>query len=375
MSQSPIVLYDGWTLAYHPNSWEAVHLLSLLANLPAGLRAQVALPAKPFEPLPPGVESLTQEIPNTPWGRLGWEQRVLPGLARDNRSRLLHLMGMQAALFGSTPQVISPVGYGSRFEPGSGSSMTGSRGSLQTTGLANRIRLAMGQGGLSRAAGIYWPDDLPDPVSGLNLLKLPPMIHPRFTATTRASSHPELPETYILYHGPHTDAAIHRLVEAWSWATGPIGEYYPLLVLGLDRSSEARLNAILEQTRLVKTVSLLPPLPLENMIYLYQHCTAVFHPAEVPPWGGPLRSALTCGKPLVAIETPLSDALVGPAGYLVKTDKPDSNRAMGAALITVIVEEDVATRLAQAGRERSKGWQNNDFAAALASAYQSLADL
>jgi glycosyltransferase involved in cell wall biosynthesis len=232
--------------------------------------------------------------------------------------------------------------------------------------------LALGQGGFSRAAGIFWPEDLPDPGLGSKLFNLPPVIHPKFADTIRESSLPELPETYILYHGPQTAAALHQLVEAWSWATGSIGEYYPLLVLGFDQPGSARLNALLEQSALKKTVSLLPPLTLESTAYLYQNCTAVFHPAGIPPWGGPLRNALFFGKPLIALATPFSDALVGPAGYLVKPGKPDSSRALGAALITVIVEENVAANLAQAARQRAAGWKNSAFSSALEAAYQVL---
>lgn len=374
MSSSPIILYDGWALAYHPSSWEAIHLLSLLSLLPTGVRAQVALPASPFEPLLPGVESILQQTPDTPWGWLNWEQRILLRLARERGANLLHWMGTRAALFGSIPQLISPAGYNARLETRLVSAIGSPAEASRTNDLSDRLRLAMGQGGSSRAVGLCWPNDLPEPGPGIRVFKLPPLAHPRFTATIQTPPLPDLPETYILYHGPHSDRALHRLVQAWSWATGPIGEYYPLLVLGLDRAGAARLNAILDQAGLSKTVSLLPPLPLESTIYLYQHCTAVFHPAEAPVWGSPLRSALICGKPLVALETRLSDALAGPAAYLIHPNRPDANRALGAALITVIVEEDVATRLAQAGRERSKGWHNNNFTAALEEVYHSLAD-
>ena len=371
MNPSPAILYDGWALAYQSGSWEAIHLLSLLANLPTGVQASVALPAEPFESLPAGIESVFQPAKDKPWSRLRWEQSLLPALARSSRSDLLHLFQPRAALFGSTPQVISPAGLDSLFEPSSGGCQIDGA-TVRSGSLASRLRLALGQGGFSRAAGIFWPDDLPDPGLGSKLFKLPPVIHPKFADTIRESSLPELPETYILYHGPQTVTALHQLVEAWSWATGSIGEYYPLLVLGFDQTGSARLNALLEQSALKKTVSLLPPLTLEATAYLYQNCTAVFHPADIPPWGNPLRNALFFGKPLVALETPFSDALVGPAGYLVKPGKPDLSRALGAALITVIVEENVAANLAQAARQRAAGWENSAFSSALEAAYQVL---
>lgn len=372
MSQKLNILYDGWSLAYQAASWEAIHLLSLLANLPAGVQAQVALPAPPFEALPAGIETLLQPVENNRWGRLRWEQITLPGLARSGHSDLQHLMGIQAALFGSQPQVISPAGYEALSDRRLTGFQTGHRETVRPNGLAAHLRLALGQGGLSRAAGIFWPSDLPVPDYDLKVFQLPPLIHPQFTVPIGEGLHPDLPETYIIYHGPQTDAGLHRLVEAWSWASGSIGEYYPLLVLGLDQSGSAKLHALLAKTSLAKTVHLLPPLSLASTIYLYQNCTAVFHPADIPPWGGPLRTALVCGKPLVAPETPFSDALVGPAGYLVRAHKTDSSRALGAALITVIVEESVSASLAQAARQRSAGWETAGFSSALEGAYRSL---
>ena len=370
MSPAPVILFDGWALAYQPGSWESIHLLALLANLPPQIQAQVALPAEPFEPLPTGVAGLSRPTRNTPWNRLRWEQIVLPGLARSSQMDLLHMVGIRAALFASIPQVISPVGYDVPAELGAGGAQSDYRPSAPVTGLASRLRLALNLGGFSRAAGLIWPEDLPVPDLDLQIFKLPPLIHPGFERPAPAPALLELPETYILYHGPQTDADLHRLVETWSWATGSIGEYYPLLVLGFDPIGSAKMSFLLAQAGLSKTVSLLPPLPLDALAYLYQHCTAVFHPADISPWGGPLRAALRCGKPVVALETTLSDALVGPAGYLVKTDQAGVNRALGAALITVIVEEEVAANLAQAAQTRAAGWQGHLFSAALAQAYQ-----
>jgi glycosyltransferase involved in cell wall biosynthesis len=372
MSQRLNILYDGWSLAYQVTSWEAIHLLSLLANLPAGVRAQVALPAPPFDPLPAGIEAVLQPVENNRWGRLLWEQLTLPGLARRHQTDILHLIGIQAALFGSHPQAISPAGYDSLADHKSAGFNSGHRETARPNSLATRLRVALGQGGFTRAAGIFWPSDLPVPDYNLRVFQLPPLIHSHFTNPIQNFQQPDLPETYIIYHGPQTDAALHRLVEAWSWATGSIGEYYPLLVLGIDQRSSVKLNALLQQTSLAKTVSLLPPLHLESMIYIYQNCTAVFHPADIPPWGGPLRTALFYGKPVIALETPFIDALVGPAGYLVNPKKTDLSRALGAALITVIVEESVATGLAQAARRQAAGWESGNFASALEDAYRSL---
>jgi glycosyltransferase involved in cell wall biosynthesis len=93
----------------------------------------------------------------------------------------------------------------------------------------------------------------------------------------------------------------------------------------------------------------------------------VFHPASEPVWGGPIRHALACGKPVVASHDPQTSHLVGPAAYLAAGD---DGRALGAALITVIVEEEVAETLAGAARARASTWSGAAYSQALSGAYQ-----
>ncbi len=63
----------------------------------------------------------------------------------------------------------------------------------------------------------------------------------------------------------------------------------------------------------------------------------------------------------------MADALVGPAAYLVPAEE---TRSLGAALITVIVETEVADRLASAAVKRSARWHDPSFGAALHTAYR-----
>ncbi len=94
-----------------------------------------------------------------------------------------------------------------------------------------------------------------------------------------------------------------------------------------------------------------------------------FHPLMDPPWGGPVRLALASGVPVVSFESEPMSALVGPAAYLVKAG---DTRLLGAALITVLVEEGVSQKLAQAGRQRAGTWSPSAFVDGLAQAYESI---
>jgi glycosyltransferase involved in cell wall biosynthesis len=80
-----------------------------------------------------------------------------------------------------------------------------------------------------------------------------------------------------------------------------------------------------------------------------------------------VRLALACGRPLVAYETAHIDAIVGPAGYLVPLG---DTRALGAGLVTLVVEERVADGLSQAARQRSADWRNSGFGQDLLAGYR-----
>jgi hypothetical protein len=58
---------------------------------------------------------------------------------------------------------------------------------------------------------------------------------------------------------------------------------------------------------------------------------------------------------------------VGPAAYLAPLDRP---RELGAALLTVIVEEGLASQLAGEGLRRAAAWQVETFRQELAEIYR-----
>ncbi|HEX7976791.1 MAG TPA: glycosyltransferase [Anaerolineales bacterium] len=365
------VLYDGWPLTYRPNGPAALHLLTLLAYRPPEVEAHVAIPAA----LPFQLESETtfhlELLADNERARLKWEQRVLPGLSRRLDTRLLHLTGANAALLNPTSTVISPTSQG--MYPFSEQRPT------HQPGLASRWREAAGAVGSLRAHAVLWPADLPEPPLSIPLMGLSPAVHPAFNSQSpnlqAGLAGLELPEPYILYHGPHTSQDLSALLAAWSWAAGPIGGDCPLLLLGLEDADRARLAALLSEYDLAGSVRALPALPVGALAAVYQGCAVLFNPVDTSPWGSSIRRALSCGKPVVALQTALTDALVGPAAYLVSGSRADpaGSRALGAALITVIVEESLSAALSQAAIQRAAAWSGAAFSQQLFAAYQKAA--
>ncbi len=362
------VLYDGWPLVHKPLSPRALHLQAILAYLPEGINPVVALPGPP----PPWMgdnRTYVNRTPDTPYGRLRWEQVSLPLIARQLGIKLLHLTTPMAPLMGGLSILFSPSEFGVGIDDWFGVN----QGTRESSGFPARLRRSLARGGMARIKKILWPTDLPGgDISGW-LEGVTPIVPPEFkpgvdknsqkiTAESKAVASQlqdfDLPETFILYHGPFDRTNLAQLMHSWKWAADAIGDNYPLLLIGLDRSAKQDISRLAEANNLRSNLRALPDVSPDTLPALYQSCSAVFHPAPVSPWCGPVRLAMACGKPLVASETALTDAIVGPAAYLAP---PGDVRSLGAALVTVIVEEQVAENLSTAATQRSANWRVADF--------------
>ncbi len=336
------VLYDGWALVHQPDSPQALHLLALLANLRPEVHPLLALPGAAPDWLPDDLETITLATRDNPRSRLAWEQRLLPLFARRHQADLIHLVTHTPALFTGSPSLISPAGM--LVEQAGG-------------GFWSRLRRAAAQGGMSRLAGLLWPEDVhqaaPRDLAG-RIFALPPMIYPGFLEESGDAPGIDLPETFLLYHGSYETRSLLRLLDAWSWAAGPIGEYYPLLLLGADAPGRQTFESLAASYDLDASVRLLPNLPPWQMPAVYRACTAIFHPAPALPWENPLRAGLVSGKAVVAMDSPLAGLLCGPAAYLVDGENA---RSLGAALITVIVEDGLRESLEKAALQRAAAWR------------------
>jgi hypothetical protein len=349
------VLYDGWSLIYQPFSPSALHLLAILEHLPGDVDGYVALPAEPPDWIPKRMAPVLQPTGDSPGNRLRWEQRILPRLAKELPVDLIHITTPNPPLFSSGKAIVSPAGYGD-FQ--------------RKRGFTRRLREAISQGGMTRANSLIWPVDLPTPEVTIPVSRLPAIVYGEGITKDGASSEihydMELPETFILCHGPAHPGVLLRAMSAWSWAAAAIGEYNPLLLLVQENQADG-VNELARAHGLGRSVRVLSPSSPRSLVPLYARCAALFHPASVSPWGGPIRRAMFFAKPVVAMESPIADAMVGAGAFLVNRD---DLRAVGAALITVVVDEVVAENLSQAGRERAMAWNQAAYGGELLGVYQ-----
>ena len=346
------ILIDGWAFVHEPASPAALHQAAALSTLPESVKAVLALPGPDpgMEGLPAGLEIRVQRTSGTAWGLLAWQQSRLPSLAAQSGSACIYTAASGAALWGKTPTAACPSGWQI-----AGVGIPSKSGSLS---LGRHIQESAGLGGFSRLGAVFFPQDLPAPKASLPVVQVPPLIHPAFRVHQPAPaiefwSGVELPQTYVLYHGLLDRPTILRLLEAWSWCAASIGAYYPLLVYGAAASEREQLLAAAMQAGLSDSLVVLPAGSPVQLAALYFGCSALFQPGTASPWGDPLQHALACAKPVVAAANPWSEARLGDGGYLVASH---DLRSLGAALISVIVEEELAEHMAAKAKRRAESW-------------------
>lgn len=351
------VLYDGWSLIHAPLGPESLHLLTILENLPEEIQPIVALPAH----APPWLDNSGVETfptPDRPWKRLHWEQYHLPSLVRKMGADLLHLVTPTAPLLSTPITIISPAWFPGELYPRS------------SRPVSKRLRASLALGGMERINALLWPADVPPPPAWDDLVILPPALPRDFihdqTHPGILLSHLNLPAEFILYHGPGGERNLEALAQAWNWAAGAIGENYPLLTPGFSERDRQLITSLAEQLNFADSLQILRGVTPADLPGIYRLSTAVFHPTPASPWCGPVRLALASGKPLVALDESLTSAITGPAAYLAGQNDA---RALGAALVTVIVEQEMAEQLSAAASLRAKAWSSEDFGSHLHALY------
>lgn len=371
------ILYDGWSLVHQPCTPASLHLLSILENLPAEIIPLVALP----EPAPDWFnfpDTILSPTPATPWGRLRWQQSRLPSLAKASDSQIIHLATPTAPALTNISTIFSPTGFGTGTTSGPGIQ----HASDVSKHVLDRMRISLGLGGLERASAVIWPSDLPPPHYAAPIVQLAPIIPVGFMppqgweeqgaqtilrddAALQAAV--QLPDEFILYQGPGGDGDLETLLQAWRWASVAIGELYPMLLVGLDDNDRRFILERAKSLGLEDSLLVLSGVTPASLPWIYQRCAALFHPGPASPWSGPTRMAIAAGKPLVATENNLMAAITGPAAYLVRENDA---RALGAALVTVVVEQELADRLSIAAKQRSQAWSSSDFRQQLMDVYR-----
>jgi glycosyltransferase involved in cell wall biosynthesis len=340
------VLYDGWPLVHAPLGAAAWHLRELITLAPTNVEILLAMPVElPADALPKRVRAVLALEKD----RGKWEQRTLQDLADKNEAICIHTTSLAASLLGKTHTLVSP-------------------GEIEGRGDRSRVAAAQGWGGLARAR-ILWPQDAGESQQAAPVEKMPPVVHPAFEQHTAPASRLNLPDEYLLYNGSGDERVLLNLLESWTWAAASIGELYPLMLCGLSAKMKALIESKLPDFHLSEYVRVVDA-DAGDLPAIMQHCAAFVYPETPAAWGNPLRYALACGKAVVALKEPVTETIVGAAAYLIE---PADLRGLGAATITVVVDEKAREALEVQAKQKSARWKADAFTTRLSEIYTGLA--
>jgi hypothetical protein len=368
----PGILYDGSPLVWSPLSPPALHLLNLLENHPTRFEAILALPGNTIHSLPDEIDIHFRNCVSS--HDLVWHQRIIPSLARKHSAKLIHLTS-------GTPSLLSSFKYLKSIDAPH-FSRNPERTSFVQLSLKERWRRSIAAGGSTRVSWLLIPDYLHQSTLTAKTLNTGFSVHPSFfwEAKPKIGINNLRPEgiftSYVLYHGKINPRSIQRLVNIWNVVSNVVGPDQRLIVIGYGSDNERQLiDALRLETP--SSMDFLLPASLKELTALYSSCRALLHPIGSAPWGGAVGNALINSKPVIALENRISDAIAGPAAYLVQesTQPSEAERSLAAGLITVLIEDDFASALAQKAAHRSKNWKHVDFKSALCSIYRQLMEL
>lgn len=159
----------------------------------------------------------------------------------------------------------------------------------------------------------------------------------------------DLPDFYVLYLGGYeTHKNVTTLLVAWTYVAQALGTDYPLVLAGKKpKGSSAAFpdyEAIIKELDLEAYVQWLGYIDEEDKPTLYRNAQTFVFPSRREGFGLPVLEAMACGVPVVASSATSLPEIVGDAGFTVD---PDDARGMAGAIISTIIQENLAAELRQ----------------------------
>ncbi len=371
------IVINGWFLVHDPYTGSGQYVRALLEWLPRVAPEHdyhVVLPgaAASIVQLPEAVSTHTAPVAATHVGKLQFEQATFPSVCKTLGASLAHVPYWAPPLRSPAPIVVTVHDLIPLLLPEY-------RGSRKVQVYTSLVAAA------TAGAALVLTDSHASARDIVQHLKLPEervrAIHlaagPHYTPKgewqvddpIRAGYGIEQ-EGYVLYLGGFdTRKNVRGLLSAWTWASGSIGQGYPLILAGQlpapGSPHYADYLALAQELDIADTVRFIGPVAEAHKPALYRGATAFVYPSRYEGFGLPLLEAMACGVPVVAGSGASLPEVVGSAGYLIP---PDDTRAIGAALLTIVVEPSVhadlrARSLAQA---QTFSWERTARETALA---------
>lgn len=358
---------NGWFYD-QPHTGSGQYLRELLAQLPAA-----APDVEPILVIPEHAALITNNqlpitncvlpTPNTNLGKVQFEQLAFPKACRDLKADLAHIPYWAPPLSSPIPFVVTihdimPIllpEYRDTFRVRLYNALV----SAATPGAAHIIADSE-----ASKADIMQHLEMPaGKVAAIHLAVGPQYKpSPNFLVDATVRQKYNLPDSYVLYLGGfHPRKNVRNLLAAWTWCDGPLGENYPLVIAGKLPAPGDRFHDDLpgyaKQLGIDGSVRFIGPVDEDDKPALYRGAACFVFPSRYEGFGLPPLEAMACGAPVVTTAFSSIPEVVGEAAYLVRD--PDDTRALGAAIIAVVVEPELVDRLTTKGREQVKkfSWQ------------------
>jgi hypothetical protein len=318
-----------------PRHAEIVGLLELFASSAEDVVALV--PESAVQHRPRGLNYVSVGIGRSRTATLGFELRRAARLAKELEADVLYCLHPSAPWTSSVPFVIEETG---RWLP-----------ELDGRG---RLAEALSRAGANGASAVVIADDLPSADSS-SARRAPPAVSAAFRAGGDAAPIDAgrwgLEAGYVVAWACGLQA-LRRLLAAWTWVDGSIGDSVALALLCGQASVGDEARRQVKELELEDSVQPLAVETASDLALLFRGARAYLG-VESGPTPQALRWALASGAPIAAEATRESEAVTGDAAYLVPVA---DTRALGAAALTILVEEDVAEGLRSRGLKRAQAY-------------------
>jgi glycosyltransferase involved in cell wall biosynthesis len=162
-----------------------------------------------------------------------------------------------------------------------------------------------------------------------------------------------LPDEFVLYLGSFDIRKnVHNLLLAWTYTGPSLGEQIPLVLAGRQPQTWGTrrfpdLPQYARQLDIERYLVWLGEVDEDDKPSLYRLAKVVVFPSRYEGFGLPVLEAMACGTPVVAADASSIPEVAGEAAYLVD---PDDARTLGAAILSILVQDDLRRHLANAGR-------------------------
>ena len=172
----------------------------------------------------------------------------------------------------------------------------------------------------------------------------------------------DLPEFYVLYLGGYElHKNVMNLLHAYTYVAQALGAEYPLVLAGRKPAAESAAfpdyDGMIARAGLSKYVRWIGYVDEEDKPLLYRKAEVFIFPSRREGFGLPPLEAMACGTPVVVADSGSLPEVVGSAAFAVD---PDDVRAMAGAIISLIVQENLAADLRRQGPEQAAKftWEN-----------------